>query len=350
MSWNWPRIGRTARRLVSRRHVPLSALASETHQLAPGQTVTIPPAIHLPGALERVRKLSPWRDWATERLLVEGGRLEHAPSLRHRVHNVHLVGAYLYRGAAKEEVGYARESWHAETPCEHLPRAHLMSNFAGSRYFGNYLLDEFPRELLAQDDEPRIRAIGKSFEHESGYRELVGLVSPRHMAWAYIDELLVYSDFAQNEFKEARYRELRARLRGRVPGAKRRGQAVFLDRGETGERRTIDNAGELKSFLLSQGVEIVTPAEISAEDIARQTLDASLVIGVEGSHFSHAIYTAAEQAVFLVLEPPDRFAMAYKEFTDRMGFAYAFLVGHPTEQGWTLPLDELARLLERVRK
>lgn len=349
MSWNWPRVRRTARRILSRRHVALEEMATEVVELAPGETVTIPPAVHMPESLDRVQKLSPWRDWTTERLLIEGGRQQHAACLRYRVRDAHLVGAYLYRGPVREEVGYAPESWRAEGPAEVVAEAHLMSNFAGSRFFGNYLLDEFPRQLLIEGPASCIRALGKHFEHEAGYRELLGLEAPRHVPWARIGELTIYVDYGQNRSKEQRFRELRARMRRSLGGGGvRRSRVVFLDRGDTGERRTIANEVELKAFLVAQGVDIVTPSQLSAHDVARRTLDAALVISVEGSHISHAIYTVADQGVFLVLQPPDRFAMAYKEFTDRMGLGFAFLVGQPNAEGWSVPLDELARLMDEV--
>ncbi len=349
MSWNWPRLHRTARRLLSRRHVALEEMATEVVELAPGETVTIPPAMHTPESLERVQKLSPWRDWTTERLLIEGGRQQHAPCLRYRVRDAQLVGAYVYRGAVREEVGYGRESWRAEGPPENLAEAHLMSNFAGSRFFGNYLLDEFPRQLLTEGPAPSIRALGKHFEHEAGYRDLLGLEAPRRVPWARIGELTIYVDYGQNRSKELRFRELRARMRRSIGGGGQRGRVVFLDRGETGERRTIANESQLKAFFVAQGVDVVTPSQLSAEDVARRTLDAALVISVEGSHLSHVIYTVADEGTFLVLQPPDRFAMAYKEFTDRMGLGFAFLVGQPSAEGWSVPLDELARLMDEVR-
>lgn len=348
MNWNWPRVRRTARRLLSRRHVALEEMATEVVELAPAETVTIPPAVHTPGTLERVQKLSPWRDWTTERLLIEGGRQQHAACLRYRVRDAQLVGAYLYRGAVREEVGYAPESWRAAGPAEYLAEAHLMSNFAGSRFFGNYLLDEFPRQLLVDGPAPHVRALGKHFEHEAGYRELLRLEAPRHLPWARIGELTIYVDYGQNRSKEERFRELRTRIRRSLGGGGRMGRVVFLDRGETGEQRTIANESQLKAFLVAQGVDVVTPSQLSAEDVARRTLDAALVISVEGSHLSHAIYTVADDGTFLVLQPPDRFAMAYKEFTDRMGLGFAFLVGQPGAEGWSVPLDELGRLMDEV--
>ena len=75
---------------------------------------------------------------------------------------------------------------------------------------------------------------------------------------------------------------------------------------------------------------------------------ARIVIGVEGSHLSHAIFTMADDAAFLVLQPPDRFAMTYKEFADRMSMRFAFMVGTAAEDGFTVDHDRLRRIIDRV--
>ena len=72
------------------------------------------------------------------------------------------------------------------------------------------------------------------------------------------------------------------------------------------------------------------------------------MVGVEGSQFSHAIYTVADNGAFLVLQPPDRFSMAYKEYTDRVGLTYAFVVGTPDEDGFRVETDRLQRMLDRL--
>ena len=106
------------------------------------------------------------------------------------------------------------------------------------------------------------------------------------------------------------------------------------------------NEAAITRFLTDRGFEVIDPATASAEQIAVQTLEAKIVVGVEGSHLSHAIYTAADGCTFLVLQPPDRFALAYKEFTDRLDMTFAFLVGDRAPHGFTVPVDDLARMLD----
>ena len=64
------------------------------------------------------------------------------------------------------------------------------------------------------------------------------------------------------------------------------------------------------------------PARLGAENIARRDPRARIVIGVEGSHLSHAIFSMADDGAFLKAQPPDRFAMPYKEFADRLGHRF----------------------------
>lgn len=90
------------------------------------------------------------------------------------------------------------------------------------------------------------------------------------------------------------------------------------------------------------------PALLGARDVALRTLDARVVVSVEGSHLSHILYTLADDGVLVVLQPPDRFALPYKEFTDCLGMRFAFLVGHPADGGFSIPPADLPAILDRV--
>jgi hypothetical protein len=56
----------------------------------------------------------------------------------------------------------------------------------------------------------------------------------------------------------------------------------------------------------------------------------------------------ADDGAFLVLQPPDRFALNYKELTDCLDMRYAFLVGDPSSSGFTVPLGDLQQILDRL--
>ncbi len=350
MRVNWPLVRRHLQRLRRRRAIEIKDLAARQWSLCAEERVAVRPALHRPGALERVSALSPWRNWETERLLIDGGPLIHAPSRAYLLERVDIVGAYLYAGAARDQAGYGAERWLLERSAsvQRIADANLVSNFAGSQFFGHLLLDDFPRALIAEGDPANIAVSSKPYSHEPGYRDLCDVSAAQIVRRARVNRLILYSDFAQNSFKADRYRELRARVRAfvglTVPPA-----GVFLRRGSTGERRELTNEAQIEAFLTARGFAIVDPSALSAQEIARRTLDAPIVVAVEGSHLSHGIYTVREGGAFCVLQPPDRFAMAYKEFTDRMEMDFAFVVGRPTEDGFSVDIDDLGRTLDLIR-
>lgn len=352
MQLNLPMVKRMVRRLAVRRAPDFRSFASREWILCPPERAMVPPALFLPGSIERVRALSPWRNWETERCLLAGGPIEHAASVARMVPDVELVGAYLYRGAAKFKPGFGEErvlGWDLG-PAERLDEVHLMTSQSGSHFFGTLMLDDMPLNLIPEPGSPCIAMMSKPYFHEAGYRELFGLPRPREVIRACIRRLIYYTDFAQNSFKRSRYEQLRSRLRaslelqaGRKPPA-----GIYLRRGIGGEPRRLVNEPELEQALRALGYEILDPENLSARDVALRSLDARVVIAVEGSHLSHAIFSVAEQASFLVIQPPDRFALAYKEYTDRMDMRFALAVAEPASGGFKVVIDEVHRLLEQL--
>ncbi|MEZ5458871.1 MAG: glycosyltransferase family 61 protein [Steroidobacteraceae bacterium] len=351
MGLNSAMLARRLRRLVHGRPQPLHTLASHIETLCPAEVLEAPAARHLPGALEKVTALSPWRNWDAEHALIRGGPTEHAASTLHVVDNVQVVDAHLYSGSAKAQPGYGAERWWLDgsVETEALDEAHLVTSQEGSHFFGPFLQCDLPLELIRPSD-PRNRTMPtKPYGHAAAYRELLGLPPVPTMRRARVRRLTMFVDFAQNSHKIARYRQLRAALRERVPQAAHALRVgVYLQRGSTGEPRILSNEAQVIEFLAARGFDIVEPARLGAADIAARTLDAPLVVSVEGSHLSHVIYSMAERGTMLVLQPPDRFAMPYKEYTDALGMGFAFVVGDAAQGGFSVNLDELAATLELV--
>lgn len=336
---------RTARRLS------VEEVASDSWEISPEHKAASPPAIFLEGALDKITAFSPWTSWEYEKPRVHGETILHSATVAYLLRDARLNGAWLYCGAHKGERGFGEErllNTHRSKRMR-LSRAHLVSNSPGSNFFGNFVLDDFPLALLPDPEETPIVLETKVYEHEAGYRQLLDLPRPQVVHLARADELVVYTDFAQNASKRSRYDTLRKRLRTALDTAdEKRIGLVYLKRGATGESRLVANEPALEAHLEKRGFEIVEPARLSAEETSRRLLDARLIVSVEGSHLSHAIYSMAGDGAFLVLEPPDRFATPYKEFADCMDMRFAFLVGDPAEGGFSVDLDDLDRLLDRL--
>lgn len=336
------------RRAVAGRMADLNAAASRVWELCPGETVTVPPAIYPDGALERIVAASPWEDAATLEDRIRGGPGTHGASRAYLIEDVDLSGAYLYRGAARSQPGHGRaRPWRQGGARIGLEAAHLVSAWSGSLFFGPFLRDTLPLGLIPEAGAPAITMVGKTYAHAPGYRALVDLPCPPCPDAARIGRLTVYEDFAQNSFKAARYRTLRDRLRGNVTDPARP-PGVYLKRGATGEARMLTNEAEIEALLAGFGFDIVEPAKLEPAEIARRMTDTPLVISIEGSHLAHAIYTLADNGAFLVIQPPDRVALPYKEYADRMDMRFGLVVGHPAPGGFSADPGEIAAMVERL--
>jgi|JRYL01.1.fsa_nt_gb hypothetical protein len=343
----WPRLTRLGLRLLAGHAVDLDQAAAATWTLAPAEEGPIAAALHLPNQQRRIVALSPWRTDEAERNLVEGGTARHAASRAFLLKNVTLAGSHLYCGPAKIRCGPRDEEWFRRSPWVRRSTAHLTGTFASTGYFANFVLDELALDLALPADAPRVTAVPNRFEHAAGYRQMLGIARPDALPMARFAELTCYQDFAQHSHKAARYRELRNRIR-RAVGRRQPPTGIFLDRGESGEPRRIGNREEVLECFLSAGFRILRPSEMSAEDIVSAMIDAPIVAGVEGSHLAHGVYTIADGGTFLVIQPPDRFAMTYKEFTDCMGMRFAFVVGEGAGDGFHVPTDDILATLDLI--
>jgi hypothetical protein len=349
MSVNTAFLQRGLRRLIGGRVADFHELAVESWEVCPEEEATGRPAVFPPGAMERVTGLSPWRDWEGEQSLIAGAPGRHDATRAYVIEDAVLAGAYLYCGRGTLRVGHGRQRiLDPDLPRrQRIAEAHLVASWTGADFFGNFVLDTFPLEMIPPPGARRLRARTKPYGHVPGYRRLLDLPEPDFPDHACVGRLTLYSDFAQNSFKEARYRALRARLRKNLPhpGAT---AGVFLRRGSDGERRQLVNEAALIDVLSTHGFDIIDLDRMDSAEIAHRALDARIVIGVEGSHLSHAIYTVADAGAFLVIQPPDRFALAYKEFTDRMGMDFGFVVARPAEGGFAVDLDDILMMLDRL--
>ncbi len=351
MPINTPLLKRMVRRVLVGEALDIRALASETWTLCPAEEGHAPPAIHLSGELDRIESVSPWRQLDAELASISGGPVHHAASEAHLVEDVELAGAFLYKGAATSQPGFgARRWWLSDAmPVEHHQESHLITSHMGSHFFGTLLLDDYPLALLPPEGSRRLLMCGQPSQHNAQYRELLELPMSTPVQRARIDRLIMYTDFAQNSLKTKRYGALRAALRKNCPRTARSSAGVYLRRGRSGELRLLENETQIEVALSGMGFDIIDPAALTAAEISSRTLDAPLVVSVEGSHLSHAVFSASDHATFVVLQPPNRLCMSYKEYTDQVGsMRFAFLVGDRCANGFRVEPGHLERLLDLV--
>lgn len=348
---NFPMVKRLILRFARGRYIGMDALAKRTIVLCPEEIACLPKAIYLESSLERIKALSPWRNWSQEQLIIHGGKTEISASLAYLVEDVNVVGPYIYSGPATDKPGFGPQQLLLKEAGNRkdIDRANLVTTWGGSHFFGALLLDDFVIELNADDSENNIRVRTKPYGDEATYRKLLGINNSPLIEYARVGRLTIYLEPSNNSFRANRYRVLRKRLRQNMGGGvTRAATGVYLKRGRTGEDRLLENEHEIETYLERNGFDIVEPGVLTVEEIVRRTMDAPVVISVEGSHISHILFTIAEEGALVVLQPPDRFSTVYKEFTDCMGMRFAFLVGMKSSGGFTIPLDEMKRVLKLI--
>lgn len=347
MRLNTALVARNLARVFRRGPIDIHARAVERRELCPAETCPGRPALFPEGALDHISKLSPWCDWDSQRDLITGAPAHHAATEAFVLRGAVLAGAFLYHGAAKARVGHgtARMLDPDLPPRRVMEEAHLAATWTGADFFGSFMRDSLTLEMIPPPGSPRLGAPVKPYAHAPGYRVLLDLPAPE-TGHVRVERLTIYRDFGQNSFKVARYRTLRARLRARLPATAPPG--IFLRRSTDGEPRRLVNEGAVADLLAARGFDILDHTRLEPAEIARRALDARLVVAIEGSHLAHAIHTLADDGAFLVIQPPDRFALPYKEFADCMGMRFGFVVARPAEDGFAADLDEIRLMLDRL--
>jgi hypothetical protein len=349
---NLPMLKRIAFRIAKRRFVDLNSAAQKTAVLCPEETVLLPKAIYLPGALDRIMGISMWRNWNQEKELIFGLKIVAHATKVYFLKNADIAGAYIYSGAAKYRPGFGRETLMLNNVQKHraIQKASLVTTYAGSLFFGPLLVDDFLLELNAENPGDNIKMVTRPYHHEHAYRQLLGLEGTYLVDNARIGNLTLYEQPAINSLRTKQYRIFRERVRKKYPlYNKGTRPKIYLKRGGSGQKRLLDNEMEIEAMLVREGYQIVAPSELSVDEIVRKTLNADIVISIEGSHLSHVIFTMANNGAFVVLQPPDRFSAVYKEYADCMDMTFAFVVGDKTENGFKVDIGMLLRTIDLIK-
>lgn len=344
---SWIPLRSLIQRRLLRRSAALAVISARSWTIWPAETTSAPAAIYLDGSLDRVQGVGISTSRDNELRRIRGGRVEHAPTVAHEIRQAHLLDGSLYAGPWRWPLARGRTPlfWRGDRAAE--KSAALACTFYGSFYFGHWMRDDLSLALAAAEIDKPVITSRTAFRHEPGYRDLLS-AHPLARAACAFGRIVVIEDFPQNTSKRRRYEELRARLAVRIPetGCRR----VYLRRGTVGaqEPRNLINGDQIESFLAAQGFAVVDPDRLSSEELCRHLRGASIVVGIEGSHLAHAIYAIAGDGVICALQPPQRFNNVYKDYTDCAGMRYAFVVGAPSDGGFVIGVDELARTLEKI--
>jgi capsular polysaccharide biosynthesis protein len=325
------------------KRVSLMDVAARSWMISPAHLKFVRAPVISEQSLARLTAICDHRDIADERHRLTATKVQQGECRAYELRQAVLTNDCLYCGAyvgrhGKDIGSTVYPVGDAAGP--HMAQASLACTYPGSNYFGTFIKDQLPLVLLAQQHGNPVQFSHKPYGHAASYLQLLEMSEPRTVISTKVDKLTVFDDYAQSTHKMARFESLRAITRSVLAQSTHSEPAVvYIKRPNDGAARGISNDAQLITELAAAGVAIIDPAGLSALEIASLIIGARIVISVEGSHLAHALLSMADHGSLIVLQPPDRFSMAYKDFTDAHDMSFAAIVGSPTTSPCIFNID-----------
>jgi hypothetical protein len=330
------------------------AVAHKRWVIAPAEDLVTPASITLADEFERIGKVEHGSTLDIERRRTIGGVFSRPPVCAYQFRDAILFqGSVFAHNAEKRVLPYgAKPPPSSAFPVVETQDAALCGSYLGLTYFGHWLKDDAPLSLLADafgtplsPSPPAWHAAQFADSHIGGYVKLLNLPW-RQAENAICRSLVVIDDEDFTTHKAKRLEALRGRMRARI-GPTPAGRRVFIRRGvpDAGPR-LFHNENLVIEALAADGFEVLDPSQLNVEELARALSGADLVVGVEGSHQVHAIFSLRAGAGLLAITPPQRFTTVNKRWTDLLGIRYGYLVGEPESEGFRVDIDRLRRTID----
>ena len=313
--------------------------------VADGEPYDDGPSVYLPHQLENVTSLGPETFQEAEDERVKGGRGKHGPVEAFRISGVKYCDSGLYK---RNWRFYFPQVKPGGVPVRASGRKYaLASSYSGIQYFGHWLRDDSTTYLVAKEFAEPFCVRTPDWPHKEGYTDYLNIPWPMIDAGD-LEEIYFFLDFSQNAHKVARYREMRRRIRSRFQ-PKFGGHRVYLKRGATGAiKRLISNEAEVIAALEGEGFHILDIEKDPLETIIETLLDARIFVSIEGSHADHALFTIANEAGFLAINPPHMFNNPPKDWTSALGMKYGFVVGETDGVAFKVNVRDLLKTVEML--
>lgn len=292
------------KRAVRFPYVPLQEAAVRSCKLCEaGEVPAVNPFIwdrHLP----RIRAAARYTAEHTITQFLQRRTFQFRPVVAHWLSDATLLDGSVYSRGYRHELrpwgNRSRLGFKVTGPVAELEQGALASTSLGSTWWGHWLEDEVPLQMLAEQFGPPVAHGREPYRDEAAYRAVLGIAEPARFGVASFRELLVLDDHAQNPLKTARYHAVRRRLSHLPPGH----PLVFLSRGSSGARRILINEADVRARLEAQGFKTIDVAASSAEEVIAACSGASVVVSVEGSHLAPLLYLMRDFGTMVILNPP----------------------------------------------
>ncbi|MFV3406575.1 MULTISPECIES: glycosyltransferase family 61 protein [Pseudomonas] len=339
------------KRLARQPDIDIKQVADKCWDIAPGEVTVSPPAFYLPDQLARVT------GWEGKRFYpyvhpgptMQGGvRMQQGPTRGYLIKDVWLLEGALYKGAASHWLSLKPNRFPPLRVESEIERAAIYCTQNGNAWFGTWLMEDCATYALACDEGVPVTTAPSArypvFTQGPAYEDWLGM-NPLRLRTAFFHELVVFDDTSNNRSRYQRYRDMGNKLLAHVEHAPHPG--VFILRGSEGDLRLLRNELEIAEHLRqTRGFRVINPMQLDVPAIVAACAGAQVVMGVEGSQLVHGVNVLQPGGTIFPLQPPNRFVSYYKYLADRDGQHFAFVVGTPQGEGFTIDINEVERTLD----
>ena len=326
----------------------LGEVASAREVLSPAKKFFHPQPVYEKADLSRISGIGFGTTRAFEMEQTQPIRRVHQATVAYTVKDLLHIDGIFYANRFKHSVTLSQGRALAWGRATEIPGGILGESWIGAKFFGHWLLDDIPLARLAGK---RGLPLGSSRPLEPQQQQYLDFFDAPLIPLpntALVRSLEILQDSGINDLRIQRWHAMRREFAASANAWTQPG--VFLMRGNTGEQRLLCNEAQIADLLIGRGFNVINPGLASLSEVRAAAANAKLVVGVEGSQLSHGLLGVADGGAMVVLQPPFRFNNAYRERCDLLGITYAFIVGHAVEGGFTVDLNALARLLDRLDK
>jgi len=327
------------------RRKSIEAVAARSINYDLGSSFDFRPVVMLPDEMDRLISHHQDSDPATNLRLLEGRSYPQGPTRAHLLEDAVVSGGMVL---CDDWVSHIR----SDLPGKILFRGPMITEeaafctaYSGERYFGHWITDNLPCEMLAnQEGWLPVGLSANTWPHSVMYRELTGLFAQQISA-ARFKRLWFLEDHEFNRHKRARFSTLRQRIRSTLKpaGSKR----VFLRRGSQAVGRAMANEDEVADILEKNGFEILLPERMDVVPLLNILAGATTVVVAEGSVQSHAFVSVPTGTGFAMIMPPRQFNLFGRQYIDAIDGKLAITIGEDvSEEKFVVQPERLLRVID----
>lgn len=324
----------------------IADIADERIEIYPSTNSFVQPSHFFENELQNILKYHPETTQKIEMLRIKGGPVVHQATICWQINNAYISDNAIYKKNFKKI--FPKCISPEKKVLVNNDELALVSSYQGIKYFGHWLRDDVITYIAAKQFGQPINFPTPSWPDKRIYSDVFDQCWNQHYLGK-IKTLSIFQDFAQNDYRLERYKQLRSLVRAKYNSAKNNGY-IYLKRGLTGANvRNLVNEEKLIETLEKYNFTILDITQHSLEYLIENLLDAKLVITLEGSHQNHVLYTLADSGSLIILQPPNLFNNSAKDWCNVLGFKHGLSICKATEEGFVVNIETIIKLIEFMR-